>query len=322
MYIRNANTSYLDQIRLKNGAEKLKAEFVQLAEADKEKALASINDEKLLFCSLYTLLPEIETLNLYDSLNERNRIAIKMCAKILKDKVLAKKMENLNLKEEIIPSVLNWIFNTGAADDGLCDDYDEILDSSASLLVHTYEDRTILPMIADMIFKRNRKGCYIHDLVWVFFKACDLKALKHIARYLRSANQKDNALARQLLNFVPDKSKNKRFSVYLKENTPFLYYTGESFLQTSDPKPFRIDLGAKYLGKDIDTNNREPVEPLTENECSCLEYFKDVDEENRLLLSQYSHQLHKRNMRYWEKWMQYPLEQQIDIAKRGLGGRR
>ena len=227
--------SYLDRIRFVNGSDTLKTAFRKLCEG--EMAVGLINDKRLLFASLFTLLPEIEEFDLYKHLNLRNTIAIKICKKILKADTL------LTESSEEIISTLKWIMTTGANDDGLNSEYDRILDGTAAILIITYYDKTILPIIADMIFKRNRKGAFIHDLVWAFFKANIPETLRIIAGFLRSANKDDIDLACKLLNIEPIK-----YTAYLswfKENYPNLVFTGESFNLTSNPQPVIVDLEVK-----------------------------------------------------------------------------
>lgn len=222
-----------------------------------------------------------------------------------------------------MPQVLSWIVRTGASEDGLSDDYDEIIDSSASLLIHQYKDHSILPILAKLIFQRNRAGRYIHDLVWVFFEAKNPNAVKHITNYLHSPHQKDVALARNLLNFTPvsSNSPGKVALSYIKENDPYLYYTGQSYSQTSEPKPFALDIGAKYLGKKL-ASHRKDYYDLSEEECTCLACFNQIDSKTQELLSRYSHKMQKQNQQQWTDWMQLPIEEQIRVAKKGLGGRR
>lgn len=228
---------YLDRFRLVNGNDMLKAGFRELCEGQGEVAVGLINDKRLLFASLFTLLPEIEELDLCKHLNSRNTIAIKICKKILKVDTL------LTESSEEIISALKWILTTGAYDDGLNNEYDRILDGTAALLIITYNDKTILPIIADMIFKRNRKGVFTHDLVWAFFKANNKDALKIIAGFLRSANKDDIDLVCKLLNIEPIKY--NAYLSWLNENYPYIVFTGESFNLTSNPQPVTLDLEVK-----------------------------------------------------------------------------
>ncbi|MBK5240310.1 hypothetical protein [Clostridium sp.] len=139
---------------------------------------------------------------------------------------------------------------------GLSEEKDEILDITAALLIKTHNDNSILPIIVDTIFFRNREGLFNHDLIWTFFEARDPYSLMLIANYLYSDDARDIELAYKLLDFVPSidmrngrgDSENQYTTIFywLKENYRFLYFTGESFQRTSNPIPYKIDLHEKY----------------------------------------------------------------------------
>ncbi|MCX7714305.1 MAG: hypothetical protein N2171_01035 [Clostridia bacterium] len=319
MLIRNA-FCYADRVRCKYGTKALKSAFCSMAEQDKQSAADFINNKKLKFSSLFLLIPEIFKLSVYEYLNQRNKLAIKLCGKMLKNQDIISKSGKISLEdEEAIPQVLKWILLTGAADDGLCDDYDEILDFTASLLINTYHDKTILPILANLIFKRNRNGYYIHDLVWVFFHCYDSDALKLIARYLRSNEPSDIKLACKLLGLNAEEfNVKKRYSeylAYLKENEPYLRFTGESFLRTSRPRPYNVDWDAKYLCKNADDN-------LAQTEIALLDAFHSAEDNTKEILCRYSQKLHRKSVDAWKQWLHNPIEEQIKIAAAKLGGRK
>jgi hypothetical protein len=138
----------------------------------------------------------------------------------------------------------------------LSEEKDELLDITAALLIKTHKDNSILPIIVDTIFFRNREGLFNHDLIWTFFEARDPYSLMLIANYLHSDDARDIKLAYKLLEFVPSidmrngigDSKNKYTTLFywIQENYRFLYFTGESFQRTSNPIPYKIDLHSKY----------------------------------------------------------------------------
>ena len=229
--------SYLDRIRFIKGNDFVKAGFRELCEGNRDLAVSLINDKRLLFVSLFTLLPEIEEFDLYEYLNSRNNTAIKMCKKILKEDIL------LTENNEEITNALKWIFTTGANDDGLNCEFDRILDGVAALLTITYNDKTILPIIADVIFKRNRRGAFIHDLVWAFFRAENKDALRSIAGFLRSANKADVELVCKLLNIEPVKYAS--YLSWFNENSPNMVFTGECFNLNSNPQRIIVDSEVK-----------------------------------------------------------------------------
>jgi hypothetical protein len=321
--------SYLDEIRLSHSTDDFKRIFYELGKSQRPKAIGYLNEDRLYFSSLFILTPEIQSLALYERLNARNIIALKMCAQIVTDRNLFGDTaipENNNMTY----SVLKWMLQTGAAMDGFSDEYDMVLDAAASLLIKTYKDTSVLPMIADMIFERNRKGYLIHDLVWCFYQARTTYCLRLIARYLCSPNRCDVELARQLLHFIPNETGDgadlqlqyENFLAWLRENDEFLYFTGENLQLTSDPKAWRVNLDAKYLCKKFSPHDRNPLQPLTQADRNRLQQFHKLCRKEEKLLSKYSCRMHERNPRSWNQWMQYPVDKQIEIAKAGLEGIR
>ncbi|HEY5588621.1 MAG TPA: hypothetical protein VIK86_06665, partial [Candidatus Paceibacterota bacterium] len=97
-------------------------------------------------------------------------------------------------------SVLKGMFERGVVQNGQSNDNDELLDATATLLIKIHKDKTILPIIVDMIFFRNRKGLFTHDLIWAFFQAREPNSLMLIANYLNSEDMNDVKLACKLLD--------------------------------------------------------------------------------------------------------------------------
>ena len=300
--------------------------FRKTVKQDQEKAIRYLNRDKLTFPQLFILLPEIETANLSPRLNSRNILALKICAEKSENKTFTGELEKLATKDpQTARKTLKWMFYTGLEWEGPKEDYDpydEVLDAVTALLITRYQEKSILPVVADLIFRRHRKGLYIHDLVWSFFRAYDPSSFHLIARYLRSDNEKDVELACKILHLNPDlsesKEKQKRFRDYhtwLADNKPYLYLTGESFQYTSEPVPIDIDLEAKYLRKKISPRSREPLTPLTEAENAILDLFDEVPPEDQIILSEYSHQIHKKDKKSWNRWIQNNIRDQIAIAK-------
>ena len=209
----------------------------------------------------------------------------------------------------------------------LTDEHDEILDVTASLLIKTHKDKTILPTIVDTIFSRNRKGLFNHDLIWSFFQARDPYSLMLIANYLSSEDINDVKLARKLLDFVPSinmtrsgdsKKQYLSFFYYLKENYPFLYFTGDSFQRESKPKPYAIAIDAKYLCKRVSVNTGKSFLPLTQNENLLSNYFNKLDDENKQLLSNLSLKIQYQNKYLWRSWINQSIIKQINTAQAWL----
>jgi hypothetical protein len=222
---------------------------------------------------------------------------------------------------------LKGIFEKGTANRELSDEADELLDATASLLITTHKDKTILPIVVDMIFYRNRKNLFTHDLIWAFFKARDPHSLILIANYLGSSDKRDVELACKLLDFIPsvdmsmiDGSKNRYMTLFywLQENYPFIYFTGESFQRTSKPIPYMVDLDAKYLCRRVSVYSGKLFTPLTEKETNIITSFAKLDKYNKQLLSSFSLRIHSKDIYLWRSLINYPITRQINIAKARL----
>jgi hypothetical protein len=222
---------------------------------------------------------------------------------------------------------LKGIFEKGIASRVLTDEADELLDVTATLLITIHKDKTILPVVVDMIFYRNRKNLFTHDLIGAFFKARDPHSLLLIANYLGSSDKRDVKLACKLLDFIPsvdmamiDGSKNRYITLFywLQENYPFIYFTGESFQRTSKPIPYMVALDAKYLCRRVSVYNGKLFTPLTEKETNIIDSFEKLDEDNKQLLSSFSLRIHSKNINLWRSLINSPITKQIGIARTRL----
>ncbi|WP_368488858.1 hypothetical protein [Clostridium sp. BJN0013] len=318
--------SFLDKIRIDKGIDDLKNFFFQLSKKNLKKALNFINDKHLRFNILFILKEMLQQNNLFNSLTEKNKVALLIIKEILTDKKYDLASEQISFDYiQIIHSVLKWILETGSHDDGINDEYDQVLDITSILLTKVYRDTTLLPIMADMIFDRYKKGFLIHDLVWGFFESADPNSLNIIGEHLLSSNIEDVKIASRLLNFIPeiDKAISKErkytiFSNWMKENSAFLEYTGESFQQTTNPKPYRIVLEGKYLCKSICPNTGKALCSPSKKEHSLLNEFKKLDYNNKILLANFSFRIHHKNIYLWHIWREYSLEKQIKIARIGV----
>ena len=219
---------------------------------------------------------------------------------------------------------LKWMLETGCIDDGLSSRYDEVLDAVAALLVKKYKDITVLPLIANMIFDRYRKGKYIYDLVWAFFECGDPASLIYIGERLNSSNPRDIELACKMLSFVPNvsvlnKNRYASFQNWFNENKSFLYYKEESFQQLNCPRLYAVSLEAKYLCTAVSPEYGKIQRQLTSYEKQSLSAFNNIDNNARLLLANYSFFLFRQNYYLWNIWIQYPICEQIRIAQAAGG---
>lgn len=331
MYIRNLNTiNLLDKRMDDSGVDSVRSFFHQLTKANEKEALNLINDENLYFASLFVLKPEIEELKLFQKLNIRNRIALRITNEILLSKANISAVEDLSFDYiQAVHYVLKWMLETGCINDGLNDQYDEILDIAAIYLTKVYRDKTVLPIIAEMIFRRYKQGLLIHHLAWAFFESRDPISLSIISERLQSKELKDIELAQKLLSFVPDigirdnidiKEQYLSFLDWFGKNNLFLRFTEECFQQSSNPIIYRVVLEAKYLCEPISMDTGKILRILSAKECKLIDEFKRLDKNTQILLSEFSVMLHHNNIYKWQEWLECPIEEQIKFAR--IGGIR
>ncbi|NFE31968.1 hypothetical protein EXN65_16205, partial [Clostridium botulinum] len=210
--------------------------------------------------------------------------------------------------------------------DRLNDQYDEILDITSIFLIKIYRDKTVLPIIAEMIFRRYKQGLLIHDLAWAFFESRGPISLSIISERLQSKELKDVELAQELLSFVPGigirenidiKKQYLSFLDWFGKNNLFLHFTGESFQQTNNPVIYRVVLEAKYLCEPVSIDTGEILRTLSGKECKLIDEFKRLDKNTQKLLSEFSVMLHNNNICKWQYWLECPIEEQIKFARIG-----
>lgn len=327
MYNLDPNTlSFLDKVRIDKGIDDLKNFFFQLCKNNFKTAVNFINDKHLHFNILFILREILQQNNLFNNLAPRNKTALLIVKEILTDKKYDLVSEQISFDYvHALHSVLKWILKSGFHDDGISDEYDEVLDITSILLTKTYKDTTLLPIMANMIFKRYKKGFFVHDLIWGFFQSANPQSLNIIGEQLLSSDIENVKIASKLLNFIPEinkaigkERKYTIFSNWMKENSTFLKYTGESFQQTTNPKPYKIVLEGKYLCKNICPHTGEALYPPSKKEYDLLSEFKNLDYNTKVLLANFSSGIHHKNIYLWNIWRKYPLEKQIKIAKVGV----
>lgn len=321
------DVNILDKIRCADGIDRLKAFFKSTLKNGRDKAVSLLNDEKLQFSTLFALRREIEESGLHKHLNPRNKSALQITAKIL-----ARKPSNIRSlpqdSRQATHSALKWILKTGCINDGMDKSHDEVIDIAALHIIKSYKDKTVLPVIVNLLFDRHCKGAFTYDLIWTCFESGDPHVLYLIAHRLLSPRQKDYELAARLLKFIPcmDRSSSRdRLQQYsccirwLNENYPFLYYTGESLHQSCSPIPFAVSLEAKYLCKAVIADSGKLAVPLSEDEHRLLGTFNSLDNYTKTLLSNCSSLLYRRNYYWWHKWLHSPIQEQIAYAVK-MGG--
>jgi len=317
-------TSALDRLYNENGAESLIAAFKEIAATKLTEAVKLLNDENLSFTCLFLLIPEIISFKLANRLNLRNITALRICAQSKRYKNLLAQLPEP--RQDITKSVLKWMFITGVKADGISNEYDAMLDKAFAMLMINYHDRSLLKNAADLIFSRNRRGEYIHDIVWAYFKIKDFEALKLIAEYLLSKDERDVELASELLHYTPNKddfisspeSCYKEYIGWLDDNSPFLYFTDESFNYSSSPEPCNMDEQARYINKEVSNFTKQFTHPLSSFEAQKINSFIKLDKNERRMLSDFSHKMYKNDFSKWSNWIKKPISKQLEDAKNAL----
>lgn len=311
--------SYLDQIRVNEGAEKCKSTLNTLLKKDIRRTVTLLNDHRLMFPSLYILHEPILQQRIQRSLNMRNMTALELI-----NQIKGSNGAEPSSRQNSVYSVLKWILETGFREVILEDDYEQILDMAVSILIKNYKDIDILPMVVDLLFKRNRDGRNIHELVWALFCFHDPKILKLIAEYLRSSDPKDAKLAGELLNIdkigIPPtiydgEGRYKGYLHWLEENQPYLYFTEESYQYTSNPMFCCVDLERKYLQKSASSYEKHSLSSLDNEESECMAAFKQLGAEEQKILSEYSQRICRKSVPAWKAWLQEPIMEQIKAVK-------
>lgn len=328
--ITNKELHDLDRIRLSQGIFKMKKFFSKQLKNTKENAVTMLNHNNLMYSSLYLLKQDIINHKILDDISTKNKIALRITEEILE---IGKNSPlfpcNCCSHIQGVASILKWMLLTGSQDDGLSEEFDTILDITALSLTKIYKEKSVLPIIINMAFERNRRDANTHDLLWSFFEAKDPKSFILVANYLLSDHNKDIELARKLLKFASDVNMTintppyyqyLHFISWLKENYFYLYFTGESFQQTNQPIPYVVVLEAKYLSKVVSIDTGKILELLTEKDVSYIHTFRSLDKNTKIMLANFSHFLHHRDYQFWTHWLNYSISKQIMVAKNWWGG--
>lgn len=312
----------LDNVRAAKGDIELIDSFSRLLVTDKKNAIDLINSDDVKFATFLLLKEKIYENNLVDRLNERNRVALDIIGELENNETrgITSDIQSLDYVQ-MIQSTLRWILETGADEYCSRGEYNEILDMSAVFLIKVYHDLSVLPIIADLLFKRKGRGYYTHELVWAFFEAHNVESLEYIARGFLSKEHSDINLSYKLLNFIPNIKESKdpyKYAIdWIEDNKKFIFFTGETQHQRMEPVRCEVCVIAKYLNKRINPLTGELIEVLNDKEKAWLKEFDNGDYNQMTLLANYSRYLYKKGLTWWEIWHSYPIEKQVKIAKMG-----
>jgi hypothetical protein len=315
----------LDRMRLESGFENTRVYLRGLAGTNLANAQALLADGSLRFGTLYLLLPDLQSLRLLGALGPRSAAALVLCREIV---AAPGGRGGKSLPGgETAHAALRWMLLTGGEDTGLSNEYDQILDTAAAVLIRSYHDGEALPAAVAMVFSRRKKGLYLHDLVWALFSAQDASVFPLIAGHLRSPDGGEAALAAKLLRHAPEGAGEQSgayedYMAWLGENGPYLLFTGEAFQSSSDPVPCRVDLPSKYLcrGPAVPAMRSDGAAAREQRERA--ENFRRLGERQQAALASYSARLHGASPEEWKRFMGYPLETQLRLADADAGGAR
>lgn len=276
---------------------------------DNKTAINIFNTEKISFVTFYQLIPHFEKQNLIEKFPRKYNVT---------HKILNNNIENI--KENDLYNAQKWIFSSAVNENYFTNDYDEIIDNSANSLLHDFKDYSILNDVCTLIFMRNRKNLYNHDLLRTYLMVNDKNNIKYIINMLKSSDITDVDFARELLdNFNTENTKIETFSAWnnwYNENSPYLFYTNENFQQTSNPSTYKIDLKSKYLQKSITNNRENDIFSIKEQEK--LKEIENIAENDVLSVCHYTHLV--KNYKKKSDWTALPINDRIRIANKHFGG--
>ena len=278
------------------------------------------------FNDMFLLRKNLDDKKIASSLDDKNKIAIDIMRDIL-DEYKTRDLDNfsvLNYIEET-NSVMRWMLNSAVTSKDMGSEYCEVIDIVSIFLIKVYRDYEMLPVIADLIFERNKNHLYIHEIVWAFFQGYDVESLKYICDRLSSNDETTKKLACSLLSFIPNIDEyangNKDFYAkkWIENNRDYIFFTDDSKHTRKEPVYCNVNLEGKYLGEKVDRKTGKIISKLKNDEKQKLKEFNSLDEDSKGALASYSFKLKKLNLDGWIKWIDYPINEQTSIAKRGIG---
>lgn len=300
----NFSFSLLDTVRINEGLTKCREYFYNTLIKNRALGLQLINDSRVTFPCLFTLIPVIKELNIQDHLKRELKEAVNFAQNTL-DHIPYRTDDPLQCK-----AVLKWILDSGVRTVNLGPDFNEIIDVASSILTNKYKDFSYINKYIDLIFLRNRNNENYHDLVWCVFQFNSVHIIKRIALRLNSEHIADVKLARKLLNY--NKGSYTDFIKEFSRNEAFIYFTGESFQLSSKPAFFKTDYSSKYLCKSKRTDK------FSDGENERLKEFQALSEEDQDKLSDYSFALSKTDRLKWGEFISSGLSYQLQRAKEGI----
>lgn len=307
----------LENLRNAEGNEACKQTFAAMCGANPQRAADLLNQSDTSFPCLFAVLPEVRENGMEGNLSQNSNIAACVVNQIANEEATE---DYLTEKSDENLSVLRWILETGHNDYTLGDSYLKVLDIVSAVLIITYEEKSILPLVENMIFERHRRGLCIHDLVWAFFRMEDFSVMKMVAAHLNAENEDEANFAANLLH-LPDNGAENRTAQYenyvnwLDENEPFLFFTYEGMQYTSEPNVVDVDNERKYMHKTSRIFGHDPLSGDNDDEQACLQEFRELQDNEQQTLSDYSHRIYREDQQAWQEWMSLPVSLQLETAR-------
>jgi|LSQX01.3.fsa_nt_gb hypothetical protein len=230
--------SKLDEILKKEEKASCQTYFRKVLSENRNLAIKLVNDTRITFPCFFVLMPVVEKENIYSLLREDLKKAYDFSKSVSANKPS-------NLKKDIKNKILlKWMVESSHLHNNLGGDFNEVVDVAVSILANEYRELSLLGIISELIFMRNRYDENIHDLVWAYFRFNTPITLKYIARFLDSKNPKDRKLAKKLLGCEAKSCKD--FLKYMTEDESKMIYTDESFQYASNPRVYAAKEGTDH----------------------------------------------------------------------------
>jgi hypothetical protein len=312
--------SELRTIYYTRGARELRDGWKQLFEEDRDSALDFINDPDISFPILYSLAPEL--INHNESLTAKNQLAMNHIFSVIKGDPFGL-LNDIDLFDQYHYCVdcFSWIVKTGGTE-VVDENYSPVIDQACVyLLLHLKMD--CLEDVVDILFYRNRSGGQRHYLLSAFYDAANPKGIIYVAKFLRSDDPKDVALAQSILAFIPDVAHTPPTQgedlvlSWLEDNSDYLTYTAENNDSHPYPVPYTIHHTAKYFGIPVDAKTGNLLYPKNNETNDKWAKFQSLPQHIQNRLSVQSQKIRRWSRAEWSEWMRISVDSQAAILLEG-----
>lgn len=293
------NTAKLESMLANRQSDDMKALFGAMVRRDVHKAAKLINDAEVTFPTFFVLLDIVRHNIPENELSERNKRAIH----IYNECMLADGFAYNRTNDE---KVLLWMTTHCKDKDGMSDSYDRIIDYCLGRLVCDYHNGKSLENAVELIFIRNEKDEFYHDLVWEVFRSDSADVIKLISKHANGKTEKEKEFSEELLaNLIDDDPEDNNeisshMNDWMNENEPYIEFKGNSFNSSSSPEFCKVNYLSKYSG--CPCTHCGFYLPMSGRDMKDEEHFRCLDCRTQALLAHKSCMLRKRNMAAWCRW--------------------